>query len=64
MGRPRKENPTTNAERCKKYREKDQDGYRANDALRKRLERQRAKQNIENHKAILKREAAANRREE
>lgn len=61
MGRPRKANPTTNAERCKKYREKDLEASRANDALRKRLARLRAKQDLEKRKATLKKEAAAKR---
>ena len=61
MGRPRKETATTNAERCKKYREKNREAYRANDALRKQLARQRMKQNPHQRQLILKREAAAKR---
>ena len=45
MGRPRKENTTTNAERCKAYRNKSKEEYKLNDALRKMIARQKIKQN-------------------
>ena len=61
MGRPKKEIASTNAERCKKYREKNKDEYRANDALRKKLNRLRKKQDPLRRDLMLKREAAAKR---
>ena len=63
MGRPRKETATTNAERCKKYREKNREAYRANNALRKQLARQHMKQNPHQRQLILKREAAARKQQ-
>lgn len=58
MGRPTKANKT-NAERCKAYRDKNKEAHKVNDALRKRVARERIKLNPAENRLRLKREAAA-----
>ena len=58
MGRPRKENTTTNAERCKAYRNKSKEENKLNDALRKMIARQKIKQNPTENQLRLKNKAA------
>lgn len=60
-GRPPKENKKTNAERCRLYRMKHKETYKADDALRKRNFRQKMKLNPAENKLRLQREAAAKR---
>lgn len=61
MGRPRKENKLSVAERCKKYRETHKTEYRASDNLRKKLTRLRSRADPEMEKKRLKKQAEANR---
>lgn len=59
MGRPRKENKLSVAERCKKYRETHKNEYRASDNLRKKLKRLLSKSDPEMEKKRLKDQAEA-----
>ena len=60
-GRPPKEVKSTNAERCKTYREKNRENYNANEALRKRIYREKMKLKPAENRLRLQRQAAAKR---
>ena len=60
-GRPPKENKTTNAERCKAYRNKHKESYKVDDALRKRISREQIKLKPAENRLRLQRQAAAKR---
>ena len=58
-GRPPKENKITNAERCKAYRNRHKEAYKAKDALRKRIARENMKSKPAENRLRLQRQAAA-----
>lgn len=51
MGRPKGENKLSNAERCRKYREKNKEAYQKADNLRKKWTRSVSKSNPPQEKA-------------
>ena len=58
-GRPPKENKITNAERCKAYRNRHKETFKAKDALRKRIVRENLKSKPAENRLRLQRQAAA-----
>ena len=58
-GRPPKENKVTNAERCKAYRNRHKEAYKAKDALQKRIARENMKSKTAENRLRLQRQAAA-----
>ena len=58
-GRPPKENKITNAERCKAYRNRHKEAYKAKDALQKRIARENMKSKPAENRLRLQRQAAA-----
>ena len=58
-GRPLKENKITNAERCKAYRDRHKEAYKAKDALQKWIARGNVKSKPAENRLQLQRQAAA-----
>ena len=54
-----KENKITNAERCKAYRNRHKEAYKAKDALRKRIARENMKSKPAENRLRLQQQAAA-----
>ena len=57
-GRPLKENKISNAERCKTYRNRHKEAYKAEDALQKRIPGENMKSKPAENRLRLQREAA------
>ena len=58
-GRPPKENKITNAERCRTYRSRHKEAYKAKGALRKRIALENVKSKPSENRLRLQRQAAA-----